>query len=75
LDRKDRYWIINKCPELANYLENYSLNLLGACKKIGWDGEVYGVSDVGGKGKKSSSGIGEEKSFLSKMFNPNRTHN
>ena len=24
LDRKDRYWIINNCKELADYLENYS---------------------------------------------------
>lgn len=64
LDRKDRYWIINDCKELADYLEDYTLNLLGACEKIGWDGENYGVTDYGGKGKKSASNVGEGRTLI-----------
>lgn len=52
LNRRDRYWIINDCPELADYLEDYALNLLSACELIAWDGESYGVS---AREKKSSS--------------------
>lgn len=44
LNRRDRYWIINNCQELADYLEDYSINLINSSEKIAWDGEKYGVS-------------------------------
>jgi len=64
LDRKDRYWIINNCPELANYLENYSLSMLSSSLKIAWDGEQYGVVDEGGKGKRRSNSTDEGSSLI-----------
>ena len=70
LDRKDRYWIINDCKELADYLEDYTLNLLGASEKIGWDGERYGVNDRGGSGDKSGTSVGESRSFIKNVFKP-----
>lgn len=44
LNRRDRYWIVNECPELADYLEDYALNLLSASEMIDWSGERCGVS-------------------------------
>ena len=44
LNRRDRYWIVNDCEELANYLEDYSLNLMSASEMLSWEGESFGVS-------------------------------
>ena len=49
LSRRDRYWIINNCRELADYLEDYALNLLSASEQIAWDGELFGVSQMAQK--------------------------
>lgn len=34
LNRRDRYWIINDCKELADYLEDYIQDMIGASEQI-----------------------------------------
>lgn len=57
LNRRDRYWIINECEELADYLEDYSLNLLSASEMIDWSGERCGVSASAKSGSRVTDSI------------------
>lgn len=38
-NRKDRYWIFNNVPELANYLEDYILTYIANGEQVDWEGE------------------------------------